>query len=315
LDKKISKYILLVVVTTLLCVFIIESVLHVIGYDPMSPMDAFSLRVSGELLGEYDEELFWRLKDSKPNFEGGKLRIICLTDSVSVMYAGKGYPDILQADLTKKYSKLKPIVFNGGVPGYTSYQGIKYFKTELLSYKPDFVTVCYGWNDHWQSANGLQDKFQNPYKSMILKKLNTLRSARIIMSLVLKTKQKKYNPVGDEQTMRVSITDYHDYIHTFVDICKKEKIFLILMTAPYLNGPYEWVNIHRKYNSVVRRISLEENIPLIDIVDKFRDQASLFLDPENDPVHYNWEGNKIVAQEIADIISDAIAKLGVQNRQ
>jgi len=293
------------VIIIVVFIFITETILWLNGYDFNIFKDNFRLKICGELLGEYDENLFWRLKNVKPEFgkeNQDKLKIMCLTDSVSVMYEGKGYPNILQNILLNTISEKKPIVFNGGVPGYTSYQGLKYFKTELLPYNPDIITVCYGWNDHWQSGNKIPDKYQKPPRTNIYTKIiNKSRIVRIIGSFIMKTRQVRYKHVGPAKFRRVSLRDFEQNIREFIKICKEE-ISVILMTAPYLEGPEEWIPTHEKYNSIIRYIASEEKIPLIDLVDKFKKRSDLFIDPSTDKTHYNWDGSYIVAKELAETI-------------
>ena len=297
--KRKITYLKICFVTIVLSILVLESGLRLTGSFPESPFDTFRLQVCGEILGEYDEKLFWRLKGVIPDFKDSQTRIICLTDSVSVMYEGKGYPDLLEPDLARRLPHLGAKVFNGGVPGYTSFQGLKYFTTELIAYRPDIVIVCYGWNDHWQSSNGLPDKMQKPLKSSIMVKLSDLRIIRWLYATVMRKKQKHYRAVGPPHSMRVPIADYEYNIRKFVDICKKEGIKLILMTAPYLDGEYDFVNVHIKYNAVVRRIAAEKDIPLVDLVEQFKGRKDLFIDPDNDPVHYNWAGSKIVQDQLS----------------
>ncbi|MFC1708845.1 SGNH/GDSL hydrolase family protein [Candidatus Omnitrophota bacterium] len=274
-----------------------------------SAEDSFQLRVCEEILGEYDDDLFWRLKGVKPDFKtvSGKesLKIICLSDSVSIMNGDKDYPNILQVLLSKALPKENPIVFNGGVPGYTSFQGLKYFTNELLSYYPDVVIVCYGWNDHWQSSNKLSDKLQKSPKNKFIK--NIIGSSRMlshINALALKIKQRRYKRVGPEQFVRVSLEDYKYNLSEFIDICKNKNILIILMTAPYLDREGEWIPLHKEYNSIVRQVALKENVKIIDLVETFVDREDLFIEPKVDYVHYNWRGSQIVAQALADVISD-----------
>ncbi len=305
--KERIKQLLIPIAIAFILLFVIEIFLIIIGYNPGG--DTFKLKVTGELLGEFDENLFWRLKDVKPNFksESGKnhQKIMCLTDSVSVMYEGKGYPGILQNILLDYIPEKNAIVFNGGVPGYTSFQGLKYFTSELLSYRPDVVSVCYGWNDHWQAGNGLPDKFQRPRKNSSRSRSKTLG---FIRHLIFRIKQKQYSSVGPEKFRRVSITDYENNLREIIEICKENDIIIILMTAPYLDGPEDWIPTHKEYNEVVRRIAREEKIPVVDLVKTFRKREDLFLEPEIDKCHYNWEGSKIVAQALADTIREELTK-------
>lgn len=288
----------------LIFILFLEVGFRIFGKESRSVEDYFRLQVCGELLGEYDDVLFWRLKDVKPDFgtESG-LKIMCLTDSVAVMYEGKGYPDILQELLSRVVPEKNPIVFNGSVPGYTSFQGLKYFTTELIAYEPDVVVVNYGWNDHWQSGNRLPDKLQNPEKIKFMR--NIVKHSKIvgfIISSIMKKKQAQYEYIGPEEFVRVSAEDYKNNLLKFVEICKKENILLVLMTAPYLDGPEEWIPIHKKYNSIVRQIAINENVPIIDLVEVFVDREDLFIEPESDKCHYNWKGSQIIAEALADVI-------------
>lgn len=276
-----------------------EIILQIKKYD----QNIFQLKVCGEILGEYDENLFWRLKGVKPNFENESkitpLKIMCLTDSVSVMYEGKGYPEILQNIFLESIGEKNPIVFNGGVPGYTSYQGLKYFKNELLSYQPDVIVVCYGWNDHWQSENKLPDKLQKPSYHILYQKWKTLG---FLTHQLLKFKQKHYQCVGPEKFHRVSLADYESNLKEIITIARENDILLILMTAPYLKALEEWEVTHQKYNQVVRQVATQEGIPLVDLVNTFKKREDLFIDPKFDKCHYNWKGSEIVAQALAEAI-------------
>ena len=246
----------------LLLLTIPEAILWVVDYDPKE----FQIKVSGEILGEFDENLFWRLKSVTPSFtkeSSNLLKVICLTDSVSVMYEGKGYPDTLQKLLSGKIPKKTPVVFNGGVPGYTSFQGLKYFKRELVSLDPDYVVFCFGWNDHWHSQNGIEDKDQQVQNYSFLWKWRTLSFLR---GFILKKNQKNYVSFGLDKAYRVSLEDYEKNLEEIVDISNRKGIKLILMTAPFLEGHEEWISTHREYNNVVRKIAFRKGVPLVDPV-------------------------------------------------
>ncbi len=303
------KNIFISIISIIVFFLIVESALLIRGYTPISFENTFRLKVSGELLGEYDRNLFWRLKDVQPNFtEKNSLKIMILTDSVSVMYEGKGYPDILHNYLSNSIPDKNPVVFNGGVPGYTSFQGLKYFTSELLSYQPDIISVCYGWNDHWQSGNELPDKLQKPPNRFISNIVGKSRLFAFLRAILLKTKQNQYSSVGPSEFRRVSLKDYEDNIEKFVEIAKQNEIVIVLMTAPYLNGPVDWIPTHKEYNAVVHKIAKRNNVPLVNLVDKFKDRKNLFIEPEKDQAHYNWQGSEIVAQALQKVILKHIDK-------
>ena len=54
-------------------------------------------------------------------------------DSVSVMLEGKGYPELLGQLLERELPTRCAQVFNGGVPGYTTFQGRRYLEGEIAA--------------------------------------------------------------------------------------------------------------------------------------------------------------------------------------
>ncbi|MFH0782204.1 MAG: GDSL-type esterase/lipase family protein [Pseudomonadota bacterium] len=299
--KRISKVLkqgLIITCMVVLSVGLIELILMALRINPDSPFDIIRLNVSGELLGQYDEQLFWRLRDVRPEFTPGAKTIMCLTDSVSVMYQGAGYPNLLAEYLTEAFPGAGIEVFNGGVPGYTTFQGLKYFTQELLAYRPDLVVLCFGWNDHWQSNNGLPDKLQKSGGLSFLARLDFLRSVRLIYSMILKKGQTQYRKT-EGKTLRVGLDDYRLNLQSFADICRQNNIRLLMMTAPFYVLPEGLLQLHESYNDIVRDIARKGNLPLLDPIKEFSGKRELFLEPEEDPVHYNWEGSKIIARALA----------------
>jgi len=282
---------------------------------------AMQLRVCGELLAAPDPDLFWRTGGSVPDLEisareRSQLKVACLTDSVGVMYEGKGYPDILQGFLEELFPSMRPWVFNAGVPGYTSYQGLKHFQRDLLGRQFDVVVVCYGWNDHWQSNNGVPDRLQNSQHRRIAKAvLGRSRCLSLATALLTRYRARHYSCVGPRDSVRVALEDYARNLSSFVDICERHDIGLILMTAPFLaDEDLDWIPLHQQYNEVVCQISQAKSVPLVDLVNEFKDRRDLFIDAETDKVHYNWTGASIVARSIADCIARCIVTVGKGER-
>ena len=295
---KVLRQGFIIICMVVMSVGLIELILMACRINPDSPFDIIRLNVSGELLGEYDVQHFWRLKDVRPDFTPGAKKIVCLTDSVSVMYQGTGYPNLLAGYLKETFPGAGIEVFNGGGPGYTSFQGLKYFTQELLAYKPDLVVLCFGWNDHWQSNNGLPDKLQKSVGLSFLAKLDFLRSVRLIYAMILKKGQAQYRKT-EGNALRVGLMDYRLNLQSFADICRQNNIRLLLMTAPFYVLPEGLLQLHESYNDIVRDIARKDDLPLFDPIRDFAGKRELFLLPEEDPVHYNWEGSKIIAKALA----------------
>ncbi len=276
---------------------VIELGLFSLGIDAQSPSQSFQMEVAGELLGEYDPVRFWRLKSVEPVYSEDSRRVMCLTDSVAVMYEGKGYPEILSKQLQQSHPDQDIEIFNGGVPGYTSFQGFKYLFHELISYQPELIILCYGWNDHWYSNNGLPDKAQRPQKAGLLSQLDFLRSVRLIHARVLAKQQRGYQATSGS-TLRVSLQDYRANLEQIIKRCEIEGIHVVMMTAPYYQLETELEQLHNEYNDVVRELSTRYQLPLVDLIHEFKDREDLFIEPDTDPVHYNWQGSEIVARAL-----------------
>jgi lysophospholipase L1-like esterase len=50
-------------------------------------------------------------------------------------------------------------VINSGIGGSTAAQGIERLERDVLSYSPDLVVVCFGLNDIWGGADGLEKNY------------------------------------------------------------------------------------------------------------------------------------------------------------
>jgi len=295
--------------TIILIILSLEVSLRVFAADLTCKSINPILKVCGEYLkAEFDKDRFWRLDNEVPeDFINADFKIIVLSDSVSVMLEGSGYPEILEDFLLKKTQKnIK--VFNAGVPGYTSYQGLLYFR-EMLFTQPDLVIVNFGWNDHWCSINGLEDKNQKFSRLFYIKR--TICSISKIFSLLdnlyFKINEKQYKIKLENLDLsvckkRVSLEDYIENLREIIKICKERKVKVILMTAVYLDNESDWLDMHLKYNSAVRDIAKEENICLLDAVNLFKKSEALFLEPDVDQCHINLKGSRILAQRLASII-------------
>ena len=77
----------------------------------------------------------------------GVLRVVAIGDSNTLGWAGaegSNWPAALGRAMTG--ARLEAEVVNGGVWGYSSFQGVRRMR-ETLGYRPDVVLVSYGSND------------------------------------------------------------------------------------------------------------------------------------------------------------------------
>lgn len=312
--SKKFKIVIFVIVFSILSVDIILRVfIRELTCQSINPF----LKVCGEYLkAEFDKDRFWKLgKEIPEDFLNADCKIIVLSDSVSVMLEGSGYPEILEK--ISRYKSRKNIkVFNAGVPGYTSYQGILYLK-ELLFTQPDLVIVNFGWNDHWCAINGIEDKNQRFSRLFYIKRgiCKISRLFALLDNLYFKIIEKQYKRKSSDINFslckkRVSPIDYRRNLKETIEICNERKIKVILMTAVYLDNNTDWLDVHLKYNDVVKDVAQKENIYLLDAVNTFKEKKDLFLEPNNgDYCHINLKGSKILAQKLAAFIEKILMKI------
>jgi lysophospholipase L1-like esterase len=294
---------------------------------------------------EKDHTLFWRLKKNvdqgteflvpgvyrtnslglrggeiDPDTLGDRERIACFGNSCTFGWSlseSEAYPEALQLKLAARTGGDRHVVFNCGVPGYSSYQGVKMLERYLPILKPDIVTICYGWNDHWAAGFDIPDKDQKMPSQLLLHVQNLLSQSylyRSVKYLLLAgyEKRKEYTFNRESPVYRVSVEDYRTNLIEMVRICRSNKIEPIFITAPIgdvdptYDQPYEIY--HGLYNEIVRQVSSEYRVSLLDAAAAFTKHPEFFDDPNVDYIHYNKLGADWIALHLTEIIAPSPAQ-------
>jgi lysophospholipase L1-like esterase len=114
---------------------------------------------------------------------------------------------------------------------------------------------------------------------------------------------KKFNTVKKH---RVSAADFKLNLCNIIDLCREYNAMPILLASPYLDKGQDWVYSHKKYNDIIREVSFQNEVQLIDLVLFFKDREDLFIAPKNDYIHINLKANEIVAENLFDLIQDKL---------
>lgn len=280
-----------------------EGTLRITNYlgDPALSQQLSDIRfaVAGELYGEFDPHRFWKLPNVAPRFSGDHPKIICMADSVTVMYEGKGYPELLAKSLSEAGYDKTVEVFNAGVPEYTTYQAMVYLDRELISEKPDLVTFQFGWNDHWKARSGVQDHLVRFPSEPQLARLSFLQKWRTYRLLRTKLLAMRFS-------VRVPLDRYQANLENMVRTVKAAGGRSILVGPMYLERSQTWIPLHQKYVEATEKAAADTGAIYIDLQNLFAHSPDLFIEPETDDVHFNWKG--------AGVIADALAQAVVKNK-
>jgi lysophospholipase L1-like esterase len=253
----------------------------------------------------------------------GRFRVFCLGDSCTF---GEGlgpnqlpYPQRIDRALQADPQTAGIEVLNAGIPGYTSDDGLGWFRSEILNFGPDLVTVLYGWNDHW-----IEYAPQSPKKkvSPALVSFNRLLDKSAFFSLFRNFLYSLQKPSSRQQlqqelgllTYTVPIGEYEKRLESFAQLARDHRIKLLFITAPsalkkgeiplwMLESVYNLdtvIALHEAYNDVCRKVAARNQVPLLDLAKIFagQDLNRLFDNYRLDPIHFNAAGHEFVADQL-----------------
>ncbi len=204
-------------------------------------------------------------------------------------------------------------VINGGIPGYTSYQGRLLFANELISLKPDLVLIMYAWNDHWPAGRDISDSQQQSPSTVVLRLQNTfskLKLYQLLRKVVLSTTERQRRIPIDDLTheRRVPRQEFIDNLGAIIQLARDSGATPVLLVPPIASSDSvsreKWqqlIFLHGLYETDIRRTSERLEAPLVDLQVKFDMHDDLFDEPGSDPIHFNEKGHRIAAEAIAEI--------------
>ncbi|MFH2035821.1 MAG: SGNH/GDSL hydrolase family protein [Candidatus Zixiibacteriota bacterium] len=290
-----------------------------------------------------DKELFWRFRPSqsvsskffknkeyhindyglrgdeiKP--DTGQIRIIGLGNSCTFGW-GIGYDTTYLQQLSRLLATNAEMpsceIINAGIPGYSSFQGRRFFFSDLADLNPDIVLMMFGWNDQWAAADNIPDDMQKMPPQIIIdiqNSLSRLKLYRLIKKIILSVieepldnKLNRENPV-----YRVNETEFFENLETIAVHCLKNNIVPIVLTSPipsldkyYPPGSKSMMhNYHEYYNHQARNLTRNSPIQLIDLARIFDNYDNLFDDARTDPIHFNVLGHKVAGEAIYDYLKE-----------
>ncbi len=210
-------------------------------------------------------------------------------------------------------------VINGGIPGYSSFQGKRFFEDELIRLSPDLVLIMFGWNDHRQAKNGIRDSEQPmkfPAIVYLQNQLSRLRFYRFLRKTLLPLIEKR-NAKPESYTSgvrRVTRDEFFDNLRQIIRTARRYNTRPVLLIPPvassdnYFNGmPTELGLIHSTYQKEIVRVGQYNKVDVIDLQKVFDERSDLFDDAYSDAMHFNARSHTLAAEVIADFLITPVA--------
>jgi lysophospholipase L1-like esterase len=285
-----------------------------------------------------DPYLFWRFKSNQEFFErdGVKIRInniglrgddffpqkekdwnkiLCLGDSctfgLGIDY-DKTYPYLLEQKLRQTNPDQKYRVINGGVPAYTSFQGLRYLQQNLDLISPKYVTLYFGNHEYVKTPVNEDIKQPAPKIAMIN---NFLGKSRIFIWLqrgmifiqrkLFEREEKSYvfdittgkkiETKGIKVRNRVKLEDYKILLEKIVTLLQSKGIIPIIILSPCQTDDPD----HLQYINAAKEVITKHNLKSADIYAMFLPDRQRLM---SDKIHPSVAGHELIADELYKII-------------
>ncbi len=269
-----------------------------------------------------DPLLFWRLIPNQGDInsagfrskkecalikERDTKRIICLGDSITYgvwVKTEEAYPYILEEMLNANSDSLHFEVINAGVMGYSSLQGLRQIKRDLLKYKPDLITLLFGFDDNYPVVD-YSDKEQKTYNEYIFSLQKVLRNSKLYSLLEISLLRARHwftsgknnlsQRIPDIIKRRVEPDDYRRNLEEIIKLARDNNFEVLFITPVILNLREREIDYLKDY---IGEIPQEYAIDLIGELKKCQGQSDLFLDG----CHFTPAGHWVVAKAIYDTL-------------
>jgi lysophospholipase L1-like esterase len=256
----------------------------------------------------YDPDLIWRPLSGQfspfnpqgfrgatidPDKRAGTYRIIAIGDSNTFGWdvdEGANWPSQLQALFAA--SKPGTEVINGGVWGYSSFQGLQRFK-EMLAFHPDIVLVSFGGNDaHPVTVPDAEYVRRHDRIERITRATRKLRLAQLAVAV---WDRAQMMTGGGALEPRVGLDDFKAHLLDIVREGRAAGVRVVLLTRPYVGAstdPASWKTLAPAYNAATIEAGRENNVAVIDVYTAFKDQPDVF----DDEAHFGVKGHRMAAE-------------------
>ncbi len=279
---------------------------HFWNPDSMLNLDAEVLMPGGEFRGR-------SYADKKPR---GVYRVVTLGGSFTYGWPYNERPEVAYPAVMERALNdggdlpLKVEVINGGVGGYTSFQGLYYFKKRLVKFQPDLITICFGAND--AAANDsigvhMSDREYYEHLATLQQRKGMMKVKKVLDNLrvyaLVEKALYKVRKAAHKEGQRVPPEDFKRNLREFVQLARGHGFKILLIPEP--SRVYATLEEQLEVNPYTQAMgeAAREHPELIKIVDFItplagRDKDATFYDEMHLTVEANDFAGKLLAEGV-----------------
>ncbi len=245
-----------------------------------------------------------------PEKKPGSVRVICMGDSCTAQgippYSGFLHQLFTEAPPDEREWE----AFNMAVHGYSSSQGLRLFLREGRALRPDYVTIFYGWNDHWLGHRPDSSRMAMAVPAFAKDLMEGLKQKRFFQWMVRQaTRERGVTRAKDGLGPRVPHEEYRWNLHAFARAVRGVGGQPVFITAPraeeltplllekQANSLEETTRWHDEYIEITREVAEKEGALLLDLAAMFEGPAGAHYF-SGDGIHFTRDGRKRIAREI-----------------
>ncbi len=205
---------------------------------------------------------------------------------------------------------------NAGVPGYTSFQGMRYLLERSEKFAPDLVTMYFGFNDYLRvtyldgrggtvvqtEERGLTDRELFEQRSATVRRFAAFMAehSNFFRGMLQWLKpDAKLEIRTDPKRVRVPSEDRLPILTKARDYCREQGIELVIIVPIYRE-----FDLHAK---LLRENAATLGLPLVDlpalVPPNFKKPRTEYF---RDPIHPGPEGHRLIAEAIRDVLAPRI---------
>jgi len=170
--------------------------------------------------------------------DDGAHRILAIGDSCTWGWGvsqDASYPAVLERLLGQFENTRHYTVINAGVPGYTTYQGLEYFRERGVLLHPKLVIIAFGFNDATLDGE-VRERIARERRMLPLLRLDAVVARH--STLYRWMRYQTYRPPVRDPTPRVSVEEYERNLSALVQLVQEAHARAVLVSFVHGNSAY-----------------------------------------------------------------------------